>query len=75
MPLPEIIIGDVKFPTSRLRRGGDGVAFRVSGNRRRMILYLVSPAQKIHIEGEKNVIAAIQEIELVFSDDDEKGWQ
>jgi hypothetical protein len=72
---PEIILGDHKFATARLRRGRDGTSYRVSANRKKMILYFVNPRETVKIEGADNVIAALQELEFVFNTDDEIGWQ
>ena len=73
MAQTEIILGEHKFQTSRLRTRADGGSYRVSANRSKMLIFFAEPEQVIKIEGAANVAAALQELEFALDDGDE-GW-
>jgi len=71
MPQPQIILGEHRFASNRLRPSEQGGGYKVSSNRNKMVLYFINPAETIRIEGAENVANALREIEYAFDDEDQ----
>lgn len=64
----ELIFGEQRVAVTRY------VGYKVSGNRKGMIINLREPEEEIRIAGQENVTAALLEIDSVL-DVDEREWK